>query len=486
MPEEIHQPATEQVTNSPVITPRADDPPIQPGDDTTEGKAALEAKERLTKTKGFWDRIAPPKEEKEETPEPEEKEPKPDKKEKAAQEPEEKEEKPEAKAEKKPRGKKKETEVDPIEIAQAVGREIARETAKSAKAEPPPPPAAEPVELPEEFRRDTAVFEEMARLNPKRYGKIKDELARYTKAENDYIAKWEAEHPNEEFDGDSDEHDAFYAKVKPDYDRTDFEAAKESLIEQRITRKAEERVEERMRQREIENEKRREQTSQIKPEVETEMFGILGKMIEATDPDNADLAKDWKSIQELDQKNPLLADVMVQVHNETKPMMEATKRLFRGVDKPDPQNPAHAAVFNLISLAEQEIARMPVRERYDDSGRLFATQEDYARMTPAEKAKHWYIDEQYTTEIVRGRAIGRTKSIYEHEAQRIARYTKGAGATQKSNNGSQPTHSNATPPRTDHRSPSVSGRGTLPSDGKPATNQPESGVDLFFRRHLTP
>lgn len=463
----------------PVLNTGTVDTPALPRSDaapeTSPDQLAEQAKEKMAKMDGFWNRVNPPKEgeakpkpvEEEEQPKPEPAADKP-KKGKAAAEDKEPEPEPKPKRKAKP-------EIDPIALAEATGRSIAREMAKEKPVEPKEP-EVEP-ELPEEFAPDVAVFEEMARMNPKRYGDVKKKLAKYAKAEDEYTAKWEADHPGEEFDPESDEHNDFYKRIRPEYEQRDFESAKESLIEQRAAARAEERL----RQRQDEMEQRREKASKVQPEIDREMIGLMGEMLAEADPDNAELAKDWASIQTLDEKNPLLADVMVAVHNETKPVIESTKRLFRGIDQYDQNKPEHQRVAKLVSEAEQQVSRLPVRDRYDDQGRLFATQDEYVKMSPAEKQKHWYVGEQELTALVRGQATAQTKALYERERERISRYTKGNGAHPKP----QPKPQQDQPkPREDTTSPSVSGRATLPGDGTPANNKPASGKDWFFNKYL--
>lgn len=443
--------------------------------ESTPEQLADQAREKMAKMDGFWNRVNPPKEgakEKEPTPEATPAAPEPEKpKEKAKAK-----EAPAPAPEEKPKGKRraKEQEVDPIAIAEATGREIAREMAKERQPTAPEPEVE--LELPEEFERDVQVFDEMAKLKPKEYGDIRKKLAKYAKAEDDRRTTWEAEHPGEEFDPESSEHDEFYKRIKPDYDQRDFEQAKESLIEQRVASKAEERVRQEMR-REFDQ---RERAGQVRPEIEREMVGLMGEMLKEADPDNAELAKDWASIQSLDEKNPLLADVMVQVHNETKPVLEATVRLFRGIDKVDEQNPVHQRVFAMIGEAEQQVSRLPLKDRYDDHGRLFATQEQYSKMSQAERQKHWYVGENELSALIKGQAVGRTKNVYEAERQRMERYTKGQNRTEQP----IPSKSEATVPKPVVASPSVSGRATLPGDGTPRVEKPSDGKGWFFSKYL--
>lgn len=476
-------PAAPTPTDTTIVQPRTGDTALATAAEaagTPDEKAAREAKERMAKTAGFWNRATPKKEGEEASPKtPPKKEDKP-----AAAAHAEPTEEPEPKPDKKPR-RRKEPEIDPLELARATGQEIGREMAKAQSANTPRGTPAhetqvEP-ELPDEYRNAVPVFKEMARLDSKKYGNLTKQVEQYAKAESEYIAQWQKEHSGEAFDGDSDEHDGFYAKIRPNYDENDFKTAERSLIEQDVEKK----VLAKMQSREAETEQRRERAAEIQPEVDRDMFGVLGDMIREVDPANKELAKDWASIQSIDEKNPLLSDVMVHVHNETKPVMVSAVRLFRSVESPNPTNPVHQRVFDVIAKGEEAVSRLPIKERYDDDGRLFATQEDYAKMNPADKARHWFIGERETIALIRGQAIQRTKSIYEQKSQEIARYTGRTNASQPSNQ--PPKEKPDTPPqkRVDNGSPSVGGRGTLPGDAQPANNGPKTGRDFLFSRLLS-
>lgn len=476
-------PAPSAPPETTIVVPRAQETVPETRD--KDVKAAQEAKERMSKTQGFWNRLAPAKEGEPEKPveaQPE----KPPKKEetKEKREPSKKtevvEEEP-PKPETKPSRTKKGAEIDPMEIARATGQEIGREIAKAQNV--PRGTTPEPVvelELPEEFRPDVAVFEEMARLEPKRYANIKKDLARYAKAESDYIAKWEKENEGQTYDGDADEHNAFYAKIRPDYDQKDFKMAERSLLKKELSAEVRKEVSEDLRTREVESERRRERAAQIQPEVEREMASTVSDMIREFEPENAEI-KDWKTLEE---KNPLLHDVVVAVHSENKPVMEATMRLFRRVEDVNPNNPVHVRIFDAIFNAEQEISRLPTKDRYDDEGRLFATQDDYAKMSPTDKSRHWYIGEREALGLIRGQAIARTKSVYERENQKQVRYSKRPNATETAHQTPPKTAETAPPIKPDNGSPSVSGRGTLPGDGQPASSGQKTGRDMLFSRLL--
>lgn len=481
------------------IQPRADE--AQATADAAAATEAESARQRVAKTAGFWNRISPPKEG--ESPKPKEEtkpaegetkgakgetekpkgETKKGKGEKTEAQPPEASEPP-AEPEK-PKRRKRE-EPDALQIAEATGKALAREM-KTAAPAPAAPARPEPeADLPDEFKRDVAVFEEMARSDPKRYGKIKEDLARYASSENKYIEKWEAEHPGETFDGDAEEHNEFYNRIKPDYDQADFETAKTTLIENRAVERAKKEAREEFQKEYEAREQMREKAAKITPEVDVEMIGLLGEM--AKEVDTSGEFKGWPEIEALKQKNKLLYDVLEAVNNRIKPLLTVNKRVFRGIDRFDSTQPAHEYIGKLVEDYEERVQNLPARDRYHDDGRMFATQKEYVKMPPSEQKKHWYIGEEETAAILRGQAKRDTKMLYERELKRLSDYASILGATQKpqpATNGQPPKPDPAPQTRHETVSPSVSGRGTLPGDGQGAPKNSGNGRDRFFDRFLS-
>lgn len=487
-------------TGANTIQPRSEEAQVKATAEAAAAAEAESARERVKKTAGFWNKIITPKEgeapktetkpaetetkgEKIETEKPKG-ETKKGKGEKAEAQPPEPAEPP---AEEKPKRRKRE-EPDALQIAEATGKALAREMRTAGPATPATPaaPAAEP-DLPDEFKRDAAVFEEMARQDPRRYGKIKEDLAKYASAENKYIEKWEAEHPGEAFDGDADEHNEFYERIKPEYDDADFEAAKTTLIENRAVERAKKEAREEFQKEYEAREQMREKAAQISPEVDREMIGLLGEMAKEVDPSGE--FKGWSEIEALKQKNKLLYDVLEAVNNRIKPLISINKRVFRGIDRFDSTQPAHEYIGKLVEDYEERIQNLPARDRYHDDGRMFATQKEYVKMSPAEQKKHWYIGEEETAAILRGQAKRDTKLLYERELKRLSEYAAILSATPKpqpASNGQPPKPDpTPTPARTDTASPTVGGRGTLPGDGQGAAKSSGTGRDRFFDRFVS-
>lgn len=136
---------------------------------------------------------------------------------------------------------RKTVEVPPLpakpEISEeAIAKRVTEAVTAATKPQEPTLTAVEQKQL--------AAFEQMAKAD-KRYAELPTAVKAYWKKESEYQAKWEKDNPGEEFNPDADDHIAFYKKHTPSYDESDFESARETVIEERIkaevTRESKER-----------------------------------------------------------------------------------------------------------------------------------------------------------------------------------------------------------------------------------------------------
>jgi hypothetical protein len=149
--------------------------------------------------------------------------------------------------------------------------------------------------------------------------------------------------------------------------------------------------------------------------------------------------------------------------------------LFQGIDKFNRTNPAHEYIATRIDSAEKEITRMPSADRYDQEGRLFATQAEYVRMNAEEKARHWYIDEHHISAILQGDARKLSKAKFDTLQKK---FSKWSGTNGKPAPATKPAA--AAPARESSGSPTVTGRSTLPGDAGNKGEKAKTGRDLFF------
>lgn len=124
----------------------------------------------------------------------------------------------------------------------AIGRADIKDAVATALEEagikPPPPAPPQPtVALTAKDQHILTVLQKMEGMNP-RYVGIADRTIAFWKKEQEWIAEFEKSNPDKDY-ASTEEYETFLEKNEPQYDETDFELAKEALIEERVTKKLE-------------------------------------------------------------------------------------------------------------------------------------------------------------------------------------------------------------------------------------------------------
>lgn len=509
---------TEQLkrVNEPPPPAAADPPPSQPEAPPKESAATPstppppaskpappedKVREAIKGDQNFWERLLPKKS-------PEEKKGKKDEKPEEDQEPEadkpgESADKPgdkkSAAAEEKPKKRvaRKEApapELDPrelIEASSAAGARAAIEALKP-KVELPKSAPLTPDQfaqnLPEDWAEDAETYLEMSRIMPDKYAELPRKLMDYAKIEEQYISKWQREHPGERFDPEADEHEAWYDENTPDFDTKDFKKAERSIIRREVASEIEGEF-----KPQIEELKASRKAQEVQPVIVKESMTALAEILAGVKEDYAELAGKPEELSKLQETDPVGAEVAAQVAERTLPLVRAAIALHTGTESYNQHNPAHGEVYQLILQAEERLARIPPSERLDPENRQFLRREEYVKLSKHEQARYWYIGQPEILEIINGRARALSEKLYQTEQKKLESWAKARGYNKsdersisqdpKTKEGSKTPETPITE-RSEPTPPSVSGRAASSKGATPASTPPKSGSDLFFDRLL--
>lgn len=417
---------------------------------------------------------------------PEEKNGKPDDKPKKAEP-----EKPKAKGKAKPEPEQRPA-VDPMKIAEAQGREMGDRILSGMKKSESAQQPAEPNDaeiaktLPDEYRADADVYVEMKRLFPEKHGRLLTALKEAAEKEMKYIDAWERQHPDEEYNPDDAAHNAFYKKNFPEIPDRDFEAAKTSLNDARIEAKIDSKY-----RTEIEQLKRDKAADRLAPVIHQRVGDVIESALGAIDENLIAIARDPEKLNALSESNPIAADVVMAVHQTWSPIMAANVGIHQGAEKFDPQNGAHKRLFDLALETEQEMARLPIDNRIDKQGRMFATRAKYNQMTAEEQAEHWYVDQDVLAYRIAQKSAHDSKKWFDLAHEKHKKWAKANGidlssATKTTQTATaetaQTTEEAPAPAEETHSGTPSPGRGQLPSPWTPADSGPKTGREMFLKR----
>jgi hypothetical protein len=452
----------------------------------------------------FLDRLIGKGKEKKETPKPETPEP--------AAEPENKETKVESPAPAvKPRKSKKVAEPKPIteEDMVRVASEAATRAASEVQQRSPVPEVPhgtfeaplEP-EVSKSLAKELPIYRKLAEMEPRKYGNVVKELSEFSAKEKQYRKDWESQNPGATFDPEAADHNDFFERNFPSVDSEDFDAAKESIIEERAAAKAEERIAKKMEEKygpDIERIQQERAAQAMRPALETTLKAAVVDILGAIDEKYAPLAEDVAKLDTLKTVDPMASDVADEVCAQAMPILVEVKRIHtqdgKGkflfpYDPKNPDKPVHAIIANLVEVAEKNIPTLPRADQVDGKGRSFATWRDYAAMSPQERSKHWFLDEENLTYLVMGEARREARDRYQLKKDQHKKYTGSdysppgiAGkASPAEKNGEakdvhKPLNVNVKP-----ESPSVSGKPVTSNGAGSGGDGSSSGTSVFWKR----
>lgn len=322
---------------------------------------------------------------------------------KPAQEPEEKpaaEVKPEVeKVENKPAPAKKvkvaqtkTTEELLREELELLKRKIEEGEAKRAAAPQAPNPEVKPVIndsvmslMNEDERYEFEVFGEMERRNPSKYKGAQEKFAKSIEAAAEYKAKWEKENPGSQFNPDDSDHDDFFSKNTVKYDKIDFRKSEVSIASRDIPEVKEARTE-------LDKMKAESAVKELAPKIMQASANSIKSMLTAVDPEIAEFVEK-NGGEKLVEEFPAKGQKSLQAASAVHDFSESAYRLLEtdGLVSPDQNNPVHGFIIQIITKQEPAIKAQPLSAQKDDEGRMFATWQEWAGMSDAQRQKHWHL-----------------------------------------------------------------------------------------------
>ena len=414
-----------QQTQTPAqVQPEVEKPKKETRDEAA-GKAVNAARNFFAKINKLEDKAESKKEEK----------PRQDEKPAKADEPENKvESQPEKKADappeelkvskRKPKNDKKELVEALAEANKPLVEAIQKQAKTEQKADEPEKP-----KLSKSDEKMAARLKKLEEINPS-YAGATDKFLAFKEAERKYQQKWEEQNPDEEFDPSDSAHAKWYERNEPSIDEDDFEEAKEALIREQAEKAAEEKL-----RKELEPVKRKQAeesaVAKAAPKIEKTLQAIGRNAAAAIDPKYSDL----KDLSKIGEEDPLAAEILTETANRWMPLAQGATLLYSG-HPADQNNPLFQAVGELVSNLEQQLSSLEP-EMQVRNGKQFATIAEFAKMSPKEQARHWYVDEDAVVEFVDKRMAFEAKQRYESEVSRLELLAKKRGYVPKSGQSSQ-------------------------------------------------
>jgi len=295
-------------------------------------------------------------------------------------------------------------------------------------------------ELPDERRKMIPVLERMEKGDP---GKYRDLTRRYiegVKKAEAYAQEWKKQNPGADFDPQAEEHDAFFEKNEVTWEDEDFQEARTEMRVEKALEKQESKVKQKLD--EIE---RKETAAELQPQIQRRKSDEVRSLVKEFNPDLAEAIDDnarvdTEKFKAARSKAPLATDIVMGEAAQLARFVEETKKLFHesGRFEFDGKNPVHDEIYRFAVSREEMMLKMPEEDRVDDSGRMFATRQEYSKMSPEERSKHWQLTDESLIFLRKALSVEAVKGAIAESTSRLTEYAAALGLGPKSAETTQP------------------------------------------------
>ena len=245
-------------------------------------------------------------------------------------------------------------------------------------------------DLPPDEMRRVEILNRMEVLNPEKYKGLAEKYTKSLTALETYAKTWEKEHPGQEFDEESPEHESFFKENDVEWNDLDFTEALADIISDRKLEKSASKLDERMDELDR-KEKLREQQGKIVAEqnaAAVEYWQQLGD--DVADMVKPDGTLNMEKVDSLKTNDPEGLSIRVTAAQALDVEVAEIYKLYAGLAKNDPANNViHRNINQFAASKEQELAGKPMQEKLNGEGQSFLPASQYYKLPVAERENHW-------------------------------------------------------------------------------------------------
>lgn len=349
--------------------------------------------------------------------------------------------------------------------------------AAAAEVNRPSQPATPNFELPDELKPMAEIYEQLEKLDAKKYKGIAKKQVDFMQREVDYATRWEqnevqklvsagAYDPSNPpiYDGNDPQHSSFYKRHQPAIDPSDLEEAKFELrFNQRF---------EKMVQPKLQEADKTITQLRAKPEAEAAVNQFGNTMFTQLNPDAK--AVTLEAFQKWADANPIEVEVASEIHGQVQPVVKAVSLLWDAAEDFNPQDETHLTAKKVFDAFEDELSSY--EEPPSLNGRQWIPLSKFVQLPKDQQSKFCTTTK---ADVVRYISLQTARNIKNTAAQRreIAERTAaklGYVKAQPSSMTAQPVTPTAAPSLPTVQSPSISAsRPTSPTSGVAPSPQPK-------------
>lgn len=343
--------------------------------------------------------------------------------------------------------------------------------------------------------RRVEIFRQLEKMysDSSEYKGIADRYLSNIKTWDNYVKKWEGDHPNETFDADAPEHAALREKLdsSTDYDEDEYLEALTSLNAEKIVKERESKSDQRISKIEM-----AENARQKKVELEQTAEAATDSFYKNLGDDFAELINEQgivtgEAMTKLKESNPVHHQIIVNNAGAVEHFTQQAYALINKLVEPDVKN-EHRFVSAFAWHAEQSMLGRETKDQLDVKGRQFVPRDQWNKMSEDEREKHWTFTPADLGAMLSGHFGKVARDQMDAEDSKIAALLEAKGIDpttvvkkrkpEKAEKGGAGGAGNSDDDDGKPESPSAAASPRVAARNKTDVNPPKNAHDAFFRR----
>jgi hypothetical protein len=306
-------------------------------------------------------------------------------------------------------------------------REALKPAEKKSEDEPKPTD-----KLSDKDKKRFSVFEQMEKNNPSNAGLAQKFIANLTKHE-EYKKSWEGKNPGREFNIADDDHADFVSANDLTWDQDEYVEALTDIKSGKAISKVEDKF-----KNEISGVRRAEIAREERPVINRHQAATAKILFKELGDDFAKVLDDSGNInideiKKLVEDNPIYGKVVFPLAQKVEEFSGELMRVARGhvtlrEKEPTPSEWAqmtptdrqrhilHREIINYAVTQEKIFEKLPDDQKLNQRGQAFTTSDQWEKMNPAQREKHWVLtDKDLSALYAMDASVAAKKSIEDEE-----------------------------------------------------------------------
>ena len=267
------------------------------------------------------------------------------------------------------------------------------------------------------------IINKMAEMNDQ-YKELPQQYIEFQQAKKEYAKEWGNEHPGEKLDWNDEEHQQWVGENQPQFDEEDFVDARIEIRADAVAAKRLEKFEEKLTDTE-----RRASEGTIKQRAAEQAKVEVGSFVEEFLPESDwDLSTD-EGKQAAIEENPVIGEISARWADTIEKATEKIVRLYegRGLWEADMNDPIDRYLANLAMNWENQLSQSDVSSTKNSQGQMFATRDEYRKMSAEDRKNHWIIGKEELLWILPKDIKARAEKERDEELDRLEKLAKAKG-----------------------------------------------------------